>query len=155
PHRKPGLWETTSTMKYTKGGPQIPPEQLAQMRQLGMKIPGMGGEPVVFKQCLTAEQAAKEERPETQPNSECQMQNQSWSGNTYTGDMVCHPRGGGEMHGHFTGTMNSDTSYSGSSTLTGSDPHMGGDYAMEQTSSAKWLGADCGTVAPGKFQLGK
>jgi hypothetical protein len=154
-HRKPGLWEITTTMKYTKGGPQIPPEQLAKMQQLGIKMPSMGsGEPQVIQQCLTAEQAAKEDHPQTQAARECEMQNPSWSGNTFTGDMVCHSHGG-EMHGHITSTYSGDSSFSGSSTLEGKSPAMGGDFVMEQTSSGKWLGADCGNVAPGKFQLGQ
>ncbi len=141
-HRKPGLWEQTVQMKFTKGGPQIPPDQLAKMQQLGIKLPMMGGEPHTFKHCLTEEEAAKEEHPDM-GNKDCQMQNASWSGSTFSGDMVCHSERTGDMHGHFTGTFSGD-SYSGSSHMEGSNPHLGGDFAMDGQYSGKWLGADCG-----------
>jgi len=149
-HRKAGLWETTMTMKYTKGGPQIPPDQLAKMQQLGIKMPFMGGEPTTVQSCVTPEQAAADFKPDT-GRGDCTMQNQQWSGSTFSGDMVCHTREG-DMHGHFTGTASGDTAFTGTSTVDGNNPHMGGDFTMEQQFSSKWLGADCGSVQPGRPQ---
>ena len=145
-HRKPGLWETTMQMKFTKGGPQIPPDQLAKMQQMGIKLPFMGGEPTTVQSCLTPEQAAKEYNPDT-GRGDCKMENQDWSGSTFSGDMVCHTRQG-DMHGHFSGTASGDTAFTGTSTMEGNNPQMGGAYAMEQHFTSKWLGADCGTVKP-------
>lgn len=145
-HRKPGLWETTMQMKFTKGGPQIPPDQLAKMQQMGIKLPFMGGEPTTVQNCLTPEQAAREDHPDT-GRGDCKMENQNWSGNTFSGDMICHGREG-DMHGHFSGTASGDTAFTGTSTMAGSSPQMGGDFAMEQHFTSKWLGADCGTVKP-------
>lgn len=145
-HRKPGLWETTMSMKYTKGGPQIPPEQLAKMQQMGIKMPGMSNEPTTVQSCVTPEQAAADFKPDT-ARGDCTMENQKWSGDTFSGDMVCHTREG-DMRSHFSGTASGDTAFTGSSTMEGSNPHMGGDFAMEQHFSSKWLGADCGTVKP-------
>jgi hypothetical protein len=146
-HRKAGLWETTMSMKYTQGGPQmpqIPPEQLAKMQQLGIKMPSMGGAPTTVQSCVTPEQAAADFKPDT-GRGDCTMENQTWSGDTFSADMVCHSREG-DMHGHVTGTADGDTAFTGTSTMSGSNPHMGGDFAMEQHFSSKWLGADCGTV---------
>lgn len=150
PHRKPGLWETTMTMKFTKGGPQIPPEQLAKMQQMGIKMPFMGGEPQTFKHCLTAEQAAKEDKPDMGGRGDCEMKNANWSGNTFSADMVCHTKEG-EMHGHSTGSF-TDDSFTGSATMAGTNPHMGGEFAMDEQFTGKWLGADCGGVPPGQVR---
>lgn len=141
-HRKPGLWEVTSSMRFTKGGPQIPPEALAQMKQHGIdpaKI--FGGEPRTFKQCLTPEEAAKDENPQI-GGKDCTMQNAAWSGNTFHGEMMCH-HGPNETHGTFTGTLDGD-SYTGNTHVEGSDPQLGGAFVMEGNFSGKWLGPTCG-----------
>jgi hypothetical protein len=145
-HRRPGLWQITMDAHFTKGGPQIPPDQLAKMQQMGIKVPGMGGGPQTIQSCLTPEQAARDDSPNT-GRSDCQMQNASWSGNTFSADMVCHGLQG-DMHGHITATANSDTSYTASGHLEGTNPHMGGDFAMDNQVSGTWSGADCGSVKP-------
>jgi len=144
-HRKPGLWETTTTMKFTKGGPQIPPEQLAKMQQMGIKMPMMGGEPHSYKYCLTPEEAAKDEFTD-RSNGECQYSNVVWTSSKVSADMTCHTPRGGDMHGHFSGTPSGDTGFSGTSHMEGNSPSLGGDFAMDGQFDAKWLGADCGNT---------
>lgn len=145
-HRKPGLWETTSTMQFTKGGPQIPPEQLAKMQQMGIKLPVMGGEPHTYKSCLSPEQAAKDEFSNS---GDCQYSNVVWTDSKVSADMTCHSRGG-EMHGHFSGTPSGDTGFTGTTHIEGNSPSLGGDFAMDGQFSGKWLGADCGNTPAGR-----
>jgi hypothetical protein len=145
-HRKPGLWQLTAQSHFTKGGPQIPPDQLARMQQMGIKVPGMSGEPTTIQSCLTPEQAAKDDHPES-GNGNCQLQNTSWSGNSFSADVICHGQSG-DMHGHFTAVTNGDTSYTGNSHMEGTNPHLGGDFAMDSQVSAVWQSADCGAVKP-------
>lgn len=127
-------------MKFTKGGPQIPPQVLEQMKQRGMKMPGMGV-PYTTKECLTPEEAAKEDNPQI-GDKNCTMQNAAWTGDTFRGEMVCH-HGSNEMHGKFTGIVHGD-SYTGSTHVEGNDPPMGGAFTMDGNFSGKWLGPTCG-----------
>ena len=144
-HRKPGLWQITVQSSFTKGGPQIPPDQLAKMQQLGIKMPGMGG-PTTVQSCLTPEQAAKDSHPDS-GRGDCQLQNENWSGDTFSADLVCHGREG-DMHGHEKFTGNGGTSYTGTAHMEGNNPHLGGDFAMDNQVSGQWQSADCGSVKP-------
>lgn len=145
-HRRPGLWQITIQSNFTKGGPQIPPDQLAKMQQLGMKIPGMGGGPQTMQMCLTPEQAAKDDNPDP-GRGDCQVLNKTWSGDHFSGDLVCHGREG-DMHGHIDAVASGDTSYTATSHIEGNNPHLGGDFAMDGQSSGQWQSADCGSVKP-------
>jgi hypothetical protein len=145
-HRKPGLWQLAIQTKFTNGGPQIPPEQLAKMQQMGIQMPGMGGT-MNIQSCLTPEQAAKDDHPEA-THGNCQLQNANWSGNTFSADLLCHGRTGGEMHGHMQFVASGDTSYAGTTNFEGNNPQLGGDFAMESQISGQWQGADCGSVKP-------
>lgn len=146
PHRKPGLWETSIQMKITKGGPKISAEQLAKMKQLGVATPFAGGPPHVEQECLTPAEAAKDDNPDL-GDENCKLQDQAWSGNNFSANMVCHGEGA-EAHGTIQASFNGDKSYTGSIHTEGSNPTMGGAYAMESQVSGKWLSADCGSVAP-------
>jgi len=145
-HRRPGLWQVTVQGKFTKGGPQIPPEQLAKMQQMGIKMPMMGGDPTTIQSCLTPERAAQDDQIDS-GRGDCQMQNKNWSGNNFSADLVCHGREG-DMHGHIEAVASGDTAYTATSHIEGNNPHMGGDFAMDSQVSAQWQGADCGSVKP-------
>lgn len=145
-HRKPGLWQITLQTNYTKGGPQYPPDQLAKMQQMGIKLPGMGGGPTTIQSCLSPEQAARDDHPEG-ARGDCQLQNASWSGNSFSADLVCHGREG-DMHGHEQFTGNGGTSYTGTAHVEGNNPHLGGDFAMDNQISGQWQSDDCGSVKP-------
>src|SRR6185312_2830823 len=141
-HRTPGLWEGTSTLHFTKGGPQIPPEPLEQTTAHGIDPSKLFGGPHTYKHCLTPEEAAKEEHPQFGGN--CTANDATWSGNTFHGAMTCH-EGPHESHGTFDATLgDGGESYNGTMHMEGSDPQLGGDYVMEGTFSGKWLGAQCG-----------
>ncbi len=140
-HRKPGMWENTSTIHFTKGGPQIPPNVAAQMKQHGMDPSKLFGQPHTFRHCLTPEEAAKDDHP--QVGSDCTATKMVWSGDTFHGEMVCHSARH-ESHGTFDAVLHGGESYTGTWHAEGHDPELGGDYAMEGTFSGKWLGASCG-----------
>lgn len=146
-HGKPGLWEVSTKMNFSgASAPKIPPEQLAQMKQMGIKIPGLSGDPIVVKQCISKEQAERDEPPRTQNDkSGCEMQNAKRDGRTFTADMVCT----GDMKGKGTMkvTNESSESYTGSMTFKGTQVR-GGDVEMTNEFSGKWLGADCGDIKP-------
>jgi hypothetical protein len=116
------------------------------MQQMGIKLPMMGGEPTTIQSCLTPEQAAKDDQVDS-GRGDCQMQNKSWSGSTFTADMVCNGREG-DMHGHIKANASSDTSYTAIGHMEGNNPHLGGDFAMDTQVSGQWQGADCGSVKP-------
>jgi hypothetical protein len=138
-HIKPGLWESTSQMSFTKGGPQIPPDVLAQMQKRGMKMPDWNA-PHTYKHCVSPEQAAKYDHPDFGKQKDCQMQKANWSGNTFHGEFACK-QAGGTSHTVVEAVMDGDTAYAGKIHSEGSSPGMGGDYVMEGQFSGKWLGA--------------
>jgi hypothetical protein len=148
--RKPGLWEVTTTMNFDEGGPQIPPEQLQQMKAMGIKIPGLGGDPVVVKQCLTKEQAEKEESPQaTSDRNGCHTSEMKKSGGKFSGKMVCDGdmKGEGEINGTYASNGESyDGTWKFAGTQTGhGQPHP---VKMSSTFSGKFVSADCGSVKP-------
>jgi hypothetical protein len=143
-HRKPGLWEITTQMNFTKGGPQIPAEQLEKMKQMGIQLPF--NRPMRIKQCLTAEEAARDDHPDFGKERDCQLKNAKFSGNSFSGDMVCD---GPEMKGSGTMTASfpNDQSYRGTWHFAGTSPRSG-EMEMNNDFSGKWLGSDCGDVKP-------
>ncbi|MEZ0317918.1 MAG: DUF3617 domain-containing protein, partial [Methylophilaceae bacterium] len=70
---KPGQWETSMKMKMANM-PQIPPEQLAQMKQMGIEMP-FGDKPMVVQQCITPEQAKLDKPFIPQDQQDCTMKN--------------------------------------------------------------------------------
>lgn len=141
-HRMPGQWETTSSMRFTQGGPHIPPELLAQMQARGIKMPGMG-EPHTFKSCLTPEKAAREEHPEFSDNKSCKQTNTPWSGNHFHAEFSCMEHGG-ETHGVVDGEVSDGGKrFMGASRVEGQNPALGGHFVMEGHYAGLWLGPTC------------
>ncbi|HZP10794.1 MAG TPA: DUF3617 domain-containing protein [Nevskiaceae bacterium] len=148
--RKPGLWEVTTQMKFDEGGPQIPPDALEKMKALGMKIPGMGGEPIVIKQCLTKEQAEKEQAPQTTDKKNgCKTTDFKRSGGKFSAKMVCDGsmKGEGQVEGNYASNGEAyDGTWKFAGTETGhGKPH---DVKMSSTFSGKFIGSDCGDTKP-------
>jgi hypothetical protein len=145
-HRKPGQWEITVTNTFPNGAPpmpSIPPEKLAQMKAAGVNIPPMLMDPTAphtIKQCLTPEQAAKDDHPDF-GRKDCQVANAKWDGSSFSGDITCK-MGQGTAHGHVKATMTSSESYTATTDMTATGTRMG-DFSMTSTIQAKWLGADC------------
>jgi hypothetical protein len=142
-HRKPGLWQNTVQINFTKGGPQIPAAQLEKMKQMGIDLPF--NRPMTTKHCLTAADAEKDDHPDFGKEKECQVKNAAFSGNTFSADLVCNSpdmQGTGNVKATFT----SDTAYSGTMHFAGTSAHMGGQVEMNNQFSGQWLSSDCGDV---------
>jgi hypothetical protein len=142
--RKAGLWENTATVNFSQGGPQIPPEQLEKMKQMGIQLPF--GRPIVVKACVTPEMAARSEPPRvTREQDGCKMAGFDASANPITGELVCD----GDMKGKGSLKVfhDSNTAYKGTMDFAGVDKR-GTAVAMEITFSGRWLSDDCGGVAP-------
>ena len=142
-HGKPGLWQANTQMSFAKGGPPpIPPDRLAMMEKMGIKMPGSG--PITANFCVTPEQANSDHPPAPQQRGDCEMQNLAHDGHTFTADMVCT----GEMKGtgHMSVTYDSDEHYAGTMHFAGTSPH--GDVDMTNQFSGQWQADDCGAVKP-------
>jgi len=140
---KPGLWESTVQMTFGQGGPQIPPEQLEKMKQMGIQPPGS---PHTYQYCVTPEMAARDTPPSSmRQQDQCKSQNINKSGNTVTMDVVCD--GAMKGTGHIKVTYDSNASYSSAMDFSGTSKE-GRPIEMHNKVSAKWLGDDCGSVKP-------
>jgi len=144
---RPGQWETSMKMKMANM-PEIPPEQLAQMKQMGIELP-FGDKPMVMQQCITPEQAKLDKPFTPQDQQDCTMKNYKHAGNKVSGDVVC--TGDMTATGKFEMTLDSDTAYKGKWSLKGTSKDIG---PIDQTSemSGKWLKAKCD---PGVATYGK
>jgi hypothetical protein len=135
---KAGLWNSAMTMQLANA-PQIPPEALAQMRALGIAIPGMGA-PIRTQFCMTAAQAASTEPPP--PQNGCSHQNIQQNGNTFSGELVCT----GEMNG--TGTFSftpvSENEMRNKITFKGTSNGQPSDFSADIV--LNYVGAECGSV---------
>ena len=141
---KPGLWRSSMNIDMPQGMPQISPEQLAKMKQMGIDLPF--GHPVVTDVCVTPEQAASKDgyKPRMRPEDQCQMKDYVHSAGHYSGTMEC----AGDMKGtgHFVADRSTDTAYAGSWDFSGTS--HGRPMQMHAAFSGQFLSADCGAVKP-------
>jgi hypothetical protein len=139
-HGKAGLWSVSTTMAAPNV--QIPPEALAQMKAMGMKMPG--GQTVTTQICMTQADVDADKPPAMQRDSGCTSNITSKSTSSITAEMVCS----GQMQGsgHIQIAYSGDSHYEGSYTFKGV---MEG-HPMETSSNFKgdWVKADCGAVKP-------
>lgn len=109
----------------------------AMMSQSGMSAgPGQ----VTVKVCITPEQAARDEMP--QSDSKCKQTRNERSGDTLRFAFTCENGSTGE--GEYT--FASPREHSGK--LTINSVHKGKTVRSEMTQSGRWLSADCGAVKP-------
>jgi hypothetical protein len=159
----PGLWEHTVTMKMSGGAmdaamaqarehmDRMPPEQRKRVEEMmarngGPSMAGgmgmMSGKPTVMKVCITPEQAARDEIPQSDPN--CQTTSKERSGKTLKFKFSCTGERQATGEGEFT--LISDKEHKGHVVV---DALMRGQQArMELDNSGRWLAADCGDVKP-------
>lgn len=98
-HLKPGIWKMTTAIDLGASVPQIPPEQLARLQSMGIKVPAPG-QGITTQQCVTPEMAARDAPPHMGSNdSGCTSQNEKVSVSSMSADLVCS----GTMKGQ--GTM--------------------------------------------------
>lgn len=139
-HIKPGIWKITTTLDLGAAAPQIPPEQLARLQSMGIKIP-TPGEAFSTEQCVTPEMAARDAPPHMGRNdSGCTTQNQKSAASGMSADLVCN----GAMKGQ--GTMQityaDDQHYSGGFSFKG--VASGHPVDMKSTFTGEWLSTTCG-----------
>lgn len=142
---KPGLWEMTMKSDAIKNMPKIPPEQMEQMRKMGVNVPQMQDGAMVTKVCIT-KQMAESQTPGVEKNEMgCETKNYKRSGNSYSADIVCNGadmKGEGKAKGTFGGDQSFTSTYDFKGTMHGRP------VSQHHESSGKWLGADCGSVQP-------
>ncbi|MDO9092938.1 MAG: DUF3617 domain-containing protein [Rubrivivax sp.] len=158
---RPGLWEHQMTMKTGSGELEaamaqmqaqlaaMPPEKRKQIEE-AMKAQGMGtgmpgaGPGMSLKVCLTPEQAARNEVPQSDPDGQCKQTQMSRSGKTVKFKMECTGERKASGEGEFT--LISDKEHQGRIRITSARKSR--DETMEMQTRARWLAADCGDVKP-------
>lgn len=141
-HGKAGLWNITTSIG---GMPnvQLPPEAMARMKEMGMKMPSM--QSIASQICMTQAEVDSDKLPPVAKNDMgCTSRLTSQTANSMSAETVCN----GEMKG--TGRM--QISYTGAEHYSGSYNFKGiiHDHPMETSSTFKgdWVKADCGAVKP-------
>ncbi len=141
---KPGLWEMTMKSDALKDVPQIPKEQLEQMRRMGIEVPQMSGGAIVSKVCVTPQMAASQAPGLGEMEMGCKPKNTKHSGASYSADIVCNGdlKGTGKVSGKFEGGERYTSVYEFKGTMHGQPVNH------RQESSGRWLAKDCGSVRP-------
>ena len=141
---KAGQWEITMKMDLGKTMPQMPkltPEQLAQMKQMGMQLPSMDPNAArTIKICVSPQDAASDRPPmDERAQRSCKPQDVWHDGNRTTLKIVCD----GEMKG--TGEVesvnDSDEHYTSKFHFVGTSHGHAVDIKHE--SEGRWLSASC------------
>jgi hypothetical protein len=142
---KPGLWEMSMKSDAFKAMPKMSPQQMEQMRKMGVNVPQMQDGAMVSKVCMTKEMVEREQPPMGRNEVGCQTKNFQRSGNSYSGDIVCDGsvmKGTGKVKGTFAG----DTGFTSTYDFKGTT--QGQPVTHHSETNGKWLAADCGSVKP-------
>jgi hypothetical protein len=143
---KPGLWEMHMQSDEMKNMPQISPEQMEQMKKMGVKMPTMQDGGMAVKVCVSKEMSEQEQPPLAQKQqSGCTPQNMKQSGNEYSMELVCDSpelKGIGMVKGSYNGSDSMRSSYDFKGVSNGKP------MTQHMESKGKWLAADCGDVKP-------
>ena len=145
-HGKPGLWTISSTMQMANM-PQMPPEAMAMMKERGMKIPGMGGAPIVSQIFMTPEQVNGDVPPAMHRDGEnCTTKLLSQTATSMKAEVTCH--------GRMEGVGRSEMTWRGNEHYEGTYSFKGSMAGRPQEISTRFTGdfvkADCGSVKPAK-----
>lgn len=143
---RPGLWEMTVKSDAMKEMPKIPPDQMEQMRRMGIAMPQMHNGGLVTKVCISKAMAERDHPPGmADKESGCQTKNMQRSSSGYAMDVVCNGpamKGEGKARGTFAGNDSFTSTYDFNGTMHGQP------IRQHHETSGKWLGADCGDVKP-------
>lgn len=143
---KPGLWEMTMKSDAMKNMPKMSPEQMEQMKKMGVNVPHMQDGAMVHKVCITKDMMDGKMPPGMDgKDMGCQTKNMQQSGNSYSADVVCNNpqmKGEGKVKGTFSGDTAFNSTYEFKGTMHGQPVNQ------RHENSGKWLAADCGNVAP-------
>ena len=139
-HGKVGLWEISTRVDMPNMMAQIPPEQMARMKAMGVQMPN--GQTITSRHCMTAAEVAVDGPPPLRHADDCKMGNMSHDAHTLTADMLCS----GEMQGqgHLTVTYDSNEHYSGSYAFNGTA--HGHPQNVNTSFEGRWISADCGSM---------
>lgn len=147
---RPGLWEVTAAADLLWFAPQIPPEQMQQLKELaeqyGVDLPQIRMGEATSKACITQEMANQNTLPTLyQEQLGCNTTSATRSGNEYRFDFICS---GGQLQGNGTAvaTLTSPESFSGKTEFEGT---LQGNPVREQADiRGRWANASCGTANP-------
>jgi Protein of unknown function (DUF3617) len=143
-HGKPGLWNISSTMQMANM-PQMPPEAMAMMKSRGMKIPGMGGAPIVSQICMTADQVNADKPPAMSVHEEsCTTKVLNQSAMSMTAEATCHGRMNGV--GRTQISWRDNEHYEGSYSFKGASE--GRPMEMSTHFTGDFVKAECGKIKP-------
>lgn len=145
PVMKPGLWEI-NTQNQMEGMqmpamPALPPEQMAKLKEMGIKMPAAGGNTMGFtvRHCVTKEEAEQGVPPQGKNEEKCTPTNVKRDGNKVSWSVEC--TGAHPASGSGSVVYESPESYKGNMTV-----NTKGAQAMTMKSSytGKWVSATCG-----------
>lgn len=143
---KPGLWEMTMKSDAMKNMPKIPPEQMEQMRKMGINVPQIQDGGMVTKVCVTRQMADSDHLPGADMNEMgCRTRNMQRNGGSYSVDLVCDSptmKGEGKAKGTFKGNESFTSTYDFRGTMQGQPVNQ------RSETSGRWLSTDCGSVKP-------
>jgi hypothetical protein len=151
PHNmRPGLWEVTTTSDLLQLMPQLQPDQMRQLedlgRRYGLEIPRLQNGAAVSQVCITPEMAASRTPPNFyNSQSGCAATNLTRSGDTYRTDLVCNGaqvRGTGKAEGRFIDAEH----FEGRAEFRGEV--QGTPVTDRSDISGRWMAENCGTVKP-------
>jgi hypothetical protein len=139
---KPGLWEMTVKSDAMKNMPKIPPEQMEQMRRMGISVPQFQDGGMVTKVCVTPEMAQKETPGTESMEADCQTRNVKKTANGYQADIVCDGamKGQGKVVGSYSGGEAFSSTFDFKGTMHGQP------VSQRQETSGRWLSSNCGAV---------
>jgi len=157
---KPGLWEMSNRMKtdnpetskmmaeVQKQMAGMPPEQRKQMEAAmaqhgGVKFQSSGDGSMRIQLCMTRELIQDTLLGKHKLSGQCTQNRPPVVGNTMRYSFTCaNPPSSGEGKV----TFNGDSAYTSTMSITSSP--AGKKETMTVDTTARWLGADCGTVKP-------
>lgn len=143
---KAGLWEMQVKSDAMKNMPKIPPEQMEQMRRMGVNIPRMQDGAIVTKVCISKEMAERDQIPRmVQKDTGCQTRNFKKNGSSYSMEIVCdsaNMRGQGMVKGSFESSERFSSTYDFKGSVQGQPT------SQHSENSGIWLSLSCGEVKP-------
>lgn len=147
---RPGLWEITTSSDLLWLVPQIPPEEMQNLKNLadqyGVDMPQVQMGEAISKTCITQQMAQQQQLPVFyQAELGCNTKNATRNGNDYRLEFVCSSP---QLTGNGTaeGTLTSPERWAGRTRFDGVAQGMPVNDQAEI--SGRWIDASCGTVKP-------
>jgi hypothetical protein len=144
---KPGLWEMRIKSDAMKAMPKMSPEQMEQMKKMGINMPMMDDGGIKTKVCISKEMVERDPTTATatQHHNNCAPKNVIQNGNEYSMDLVCDGpelKGIGKILGSYNGndTVRSTYDFKGTS--------HNRPVNLHSETTGKFLSPDCGDIKP-------